>query len=86
MKKKQLQAFVDRFHAKASKATQAKSKEKQIARLETVAVRKTLPNVVIKILPSKFEGSFGWRINNLAIGYGRSTKRMRGERENSGGY
>jgi ATP-binding cassette subfamily F protein 3 len=68
-KKKQLQAFVDRFGAKASKATQAKSKEKQIQRLETVAVRKTLPNVQIKVLPTRLMGGFCWRINNLAVGY-----------------
>src|SRR5208282_742399 len=33
-----LQRFVDRFGAKASMASRAKSKEKQIARLEAVAV------------------------------------------------
>ena len=33
-----LQTFVDRFGAKASMASRAKSKEKQIARLEEVAI------------------------------------------------
>src|SRR5207244_12360847 len=40
-----LQKFVDRFGAKASKATQAKSKMKQIARLKPIDVANPLSTV-----------------------------------------
>jgi ATP-binding cassette subfamily F protein 3 len=39
-KRAQLQAFVDRFRAKASKASQAQSKMKQLEKLETVEVHR----------------------------------------------
>ncbi|MFO0596939.1 MAG: ABC-F family ATP-binding cassette domain-containing protein [Myxococcaceae bacterium] len=39
-KREQLQAFINRFRAKASKATQAQSKMKQLEKLETVELHK----------------------------------------------
>ncbi|MEW5739202.1 MAG: ABC-F family ATP-binding cassette domain-containing protein [Myxococcota bacterium] len=47
-KRAQLQAFVDRFRAKASKATQAQSKLKQLQRLETVQVHRERDTVAFR--------------------------------------
>ena len=68
-KQKQLQAFVDRFRAKASKASQAKSKMKQIEKLKTIEVGHPLGNVHIKIPPVEKKNSFALRCEDLAIGY-----------------
>ncbi len=69
-KKKHLQKFVDRFGAKASLAAQAKSKEKQIARLQSINIDATLSDVFIKIPPTVNKKGLGLRLTNLAIGYG----------------
>ncbi len=68
-KQKQLQAFVDRFRAKASKAAQAKSKMKQIKRMKTIEVGHPLSNVRIKIPPVERKNGFALRCGNLSIGY-----------------
>jgi ATP-binding cassette, subfamily F, member 3 len=68
-KKKQLQLFIDRFGAKASKATQAKSKMKQIARLKTIDVGHALSNVHIRIPAVEKKNSFALRCEDLSIGY-----------------
>ena len=68
-KKKQLQLFVDRFGAKASKATQAKSKMKQIARLKTIEVGHALTNVHIRIPVVEKKNGIAFRCEDLAIGY-----------------
>ncbi len=68
-KKEHLQKFIDRFGAKASKASQAKSKAKQIARMETIEIEKPLSNVRIKIKNTKQDKGFAWRLKDLAIGY-----------------
>ena len=64
-----MQKFIDRFGAKASKASQAKSKAKQIARMETIEIEKPLSNVRIKIKNTKQDKGFAWRLKDLAIGY-----------------
>jgi len=69
-KKQHLQKFVDRFGAKASKASQAKSKAKQIAKMETIDIEKSLSNVRIKIQNTKQQKGFAWRLLDLVIGYG----------------
>lgn len=68
-KKKQLQLFVDRFRAKASKASQAKSKMKQMERLKTIDVGHPLGNVHIRIPAVEKKNSFALRCEDLAIGY-----------------
>ncbi len=68
-KKKQLQLFVDRFGAKASKATQAKSKMKQIARLKTIEVGHALTNVHIRIPAVEKKNGIAFRCEELSIGY-----------------
>ncbi|PIU40100.1 MAG: hypothetical protein COT00_03520 [Candidatus Omnitrophica bacterium CG07_land_8_20_14_0_80_50_8] len=72
-KKKQLQAFVDRFHAKASKASQARSKMKQIEKLRTIEVGHPLSNVRIKIPQVDHHGGIAIVCENLSIGYPEKT-------------
>jgi len=68
-KQKQLQLFVDRFRAKASKATQAKSKMKQIEKMKTIEVGHPLSNVRIKIPSVQRKHGLALRCKNLTIGY-----------------
>jgi len=65
-----LQTFVDRFRSKASKASQAQSKIKQIERLQQIEIaipsgttHITIPNVIQK-------GGIALAINHMSIGYG----------------
>ena len=68
-KQKQLQKFVDRFRAKASKASQARSKMKQIESMKTIEIGHPLGNVKIKIpqVPKR-KGVSLW-LEDLHIGY-----------------
>lgn len=68
-KQKQLQEFVDRFRAKASKASQAKSKMKQIEKLKTIEVGHPLTNVHIRIPAVDKRNGIALRCDDLAIGY-----------------
>ncbi len=68
-KKKQLQLFVDRFGAKASKASQAKSKMKQIEKLKTIEVGHPLGNVHIRIPQVEKRNGIAFTCDNLSIGY-----------------
>ena len=67
--RKHLQAFVDRFRAKASKATQAQSKLKQLQRLETIEIGHSLKTVRIHIPQVERKKSFSLRTSHLTIGY-----------------
>lgn len=66
---KHLQEFVDRFRYKASKATQAQSKIKQIKRLTEVSIRQSLKTAQIVIPPVEDKKGLALRIENLNIGY-----------------
>lgn len=68
-RRKHLQRFIDRFGAKASKASQAKAKAKQIDRLEFKELQNSLSNVVIKSPAALSEKGFCWRMEDLVIGY-----------------
>lgn len=68
-KQKQLQEFVDRFRAKASKASQARSKMKQIEKLKTIEVGHPLTNVHIRIPVVDKKNGLALRCQDLAIGY-----------------
>ena len=68
-KQKQLQLFVDRFRAKASKAAQAKSKMKQIEKLKTIEVGHQLGNVHIRIPQVEKRNAVALVCTDLAIGY-----------------
>ncbi|MBT3704336.1 ABC-F family ATP-binding cassette domain-containing protein [Candidatus Peregrinibacteria bacterium] len=68
-KKKHLQSFVDRFGAKASKASQAQSKMKQIEKLKTIEVNHPLSTTTIVIPPAEDKKGIALKTENLEIGY-----------------
>ena len=68
-KRKQLQAFVNRFKAKASKASQARSKMKQIEKLTSIDVAEAQHNVQIKIPEVPRRQGPAFSCDGLAIGY-----------------
>ncbi len=68
-KRKQLQTFVDRFHAKASKAAQARSKMKQIEKLKPIEIAQAQSHVQIKIPAVQHRQGIAFRCEELAIGY-----------------
>ena len=68
-KRKQLQTFVDRFRAKASKAGQARSKMKMIEKLKTIDLAEAQANVQIKIPAIQRRQGPAFTCKELAIGY-----------------
>jgi ATP-binding cassette subfamily F protein 3 len=68
-KKKQLEDFVLRFRAKATKASQARSAMKKIEKLKTIDTAHSLENVRIKIPPVEKIALRAFRCRDLAIGY-----------------
>jgi len=70
-KQKQLQKFIDRFGAKASKATQAKSKLKQLHRLskDKIEIQHTASTVRIRIPSVERTNGVALRTKDLVIGY-----------------
>jgi len=67
--KKHLQKFVDRFGAKASKASQAQSKMKQIQKLKTIEVLHSLGNTVINIPDVDGKSGIALQTQDLEVGY-----------------
>jgi ATP-binding cassette, subfamily F, member 3 len=68
-KKQHLQSFVDRFGAKASKASQAKSKMKQIEKLKTIEVNHPLSTTTISIPSVEDKKGIALELEDLEIGY-----------------
>lgn len=70
-KQRQLQNFVDKFGSKATKASTAKSKEKQISRLEKekILIGKSMSNVIMNIPQIEQKKGSILEIENLKIGY-----------------
>ena len=68
-KKKQLQTFVDRFGSKASLASSAQSKMKQMQRLKTIEIAVPLSTVKIKMPVVPQKKGLGLRVEKLVIGY-----------------
>ena len=68
--KKHLQKFVDRFGAKASKASQAQSKLKQISKLKTIEVLTPLSSARINIPKTEEKKGIALMVDQLDIGYG----------------
>ena len=68
-KKAQLQEFIDRFGAKNTKATQAKSKAKEMARLGTIRIDHPLPTARIRIAPAEERKGIALELEDLEIGY-----------------
>jgi ATP-binding cassette subfamily F protein 3 len=62
--------FVERFGAKATKATQAQSKLKQIRKLKPVEIKQKLKNAKIFIQPTEPRKTFAVKAKDLVVGYG----------------
>lgn len=68
-KKAHLQGFIDRFGAKASKATQAKSKEKMLGRLPDLEKLKDLAHLDFKFHEVPFNGRKMLEAANVSFAY-----------------
>ncbi|NIA02089.1 MAG: ATP-binding cassette domain-containing protein [Nitrospirae bacterium] len=68
-KKKHLRKFVDRFGSKASKASQAQSKLKQIAKLKIIDVAHPLNTTTITIPRVEDKDGIALKLDDLEIGY-----------------
>ncbi len=68
-KREQLQAFIDRFRAKASTATRAQSKMKQLAKLKTIEIAHPMSTVKIHIPPVEAKAGVALACEDLTIGY-----------------
>lgn len=68
-KREQLQAFIDRFKAKASTATRAQSKMKQLAKLKTIEIAHPMSTVKIHIPSVEPKAGVAVTCDGLAIGY-----------------
>ncbi len=68
-KQAQLQEFIDRFRAKASTASRAKSKMKQLARLKTIEIAHHTGNIRIRIPPVERKAGIALFCDHLAVGY-----------------
>jgi ATP-binding cassette subfamily F protein 3 len=68
-----LQRFVDRFRYKASKASQAQSKLKQLSKLHLIEIKHHLKGAQIIIPPAIEKKGLALRVENLAIGYPNKT-------------
>ena len=67
--KKHLQSFVDRFGSKASKASSAQSKMKQIAKLQTIEIAHPMSTVRIRMPEVPPKKGVAFKAEKLAIGY-----------------
>ena len=68
-KREQLQEFVDRFRARASTASRAQSKLKQMQKLTTIDIGHQLPTVRIRIPQVERKGGVALITKDLEIGY-----------------
>jgi ATP-binding cassette subfamily F protein 3 len=69
-KQKQLQRFIDRNRANASTASQARSKTKQLEKLQTTEIEVDEPTVHIRAPRVEPRGGTAVRCDALAMGYG----------------
>ncbi|MFA6160671.1 MAG: ABC-F family ATP-binding cassette domain-containing protein [Patescibacteria group bacterium] len=67
--RRHLQGFVDKFRAKASKATQAQSKMKQIDKLQTIEIAHSMRTVRIKITAPPQKKAVALECKDLSVGY-----------------
>jgi ATP-binding cassette subfamily F protein 3 len=64
------QAWVDRFRAKATKASAAKSREKMIDRVERIEAPKTEARIAFRFTPARESGREVVELSNLVKAYG----------------
>ena len=73
-KREQLQGFIDRFGAKASKATQAQSKQKMLTRIPVLENLKNLYHLDFQFNEASFPGKKMLEANELSFSYGNITE------------
>lgn len=69
LKQKELQTFVDRFRAKASKAAQAQSKLKQLQKLHKIEIEHPMSRVRIALPQLQPKKGVSLRCEDLTVGY-----------------
>ncbi len=69
-KREHLQGFIDRFGAKASKATQAQSKQKMLSRIPVLENLKNLYHLDFQFNEASFPGRKMLEAQNLYFSYG----------------
>ncbi len=72
-KREQLQIFIDRFRAKASTASRAQSKMKQLSKLKIIGIAHQISSVRIAIPPIERKAGLALHCDSLAIGYPEKT-------------
>ena len=68
-KREHLQGFIDRFGAKASKATQAQSKQKLLSRIPVLENLKDLYQLDFEFTEANFPGKKMLEVENLSFSY-----------------
>jgi ATP-binding cassette, subfamily F, member 3 len=68
-KRKHLQDFIDRFGAKATKARQAQSRAKQIAKMDKIDIKELPVRAKIKIPAPSHTGKESLLLSNVEMGY-----------------
>ncbi len=68
-KREHLQGFINRFGAKASKATQAQSKQKQLGRIPVLESLKNIYELDFQFNPADFPGRKMLEVHNLCFSY-----------------
>lgn len=74
-KRDHLQGFIDRFGAKASKATQAQSKQRMLGRIPVLENLKNLHHLDFEFNEANFPGKKMLEVNNLSFSYVVPTKK-----------
>lgn len=68
-KKKELEGFIDRFGAKASKAKQANSRKKQLEKMETMGNLEEIADLAFSFNYKDIPTKFPMAVNNLSFSY-----------------
>jgi ATP-binding cassette subfamily F protein 3 len=68
-KKKELEGFIDRFGAKASKAKQANSRKKQLEKMDTIGNLEEIANLAFSFNYHDIPTKFPMAVNNLSFSY-----------------
>lgn len=76
-KQRHLQDFIDRFRAKASKATQAQSKMKQLEKLQTIDIEHSTRTARIRLPNVPQKNSWALECKDLSVGYDREKPVLR---------
>lgn len=77
-KKKEIEGFVERFKAKASKARQANSRKKMLDKMQDLEVLEKIPEIEFSFRYSPCPSKFPVQIKNLSFGYSKDKLLFKG--------